>query len=225
MPKKILLLTQWFDPEPTFKGLVFAKELVKNGFDVEVVTGFPNYPSGIVYEGYKIKPIQREFIDGVHVTRVALYPNHDSSALKRVFNYMSFAFTSLIYCLFFAKKMDVIYAYHPPLTIGIVAVITRFFKKIPVVYDIQDMWPDTLRTTGMIKNEKMLTVVDKIAKWVYKKVDRIVVLSPGFKKLLIERGVPESKIDIILNWCDEESLSSPEIITGISPFLNKKNLK
>lgn len=67
MPKKILLLTQWFDPEPTFKGLVFARELVQNGFDVEVVTGFLNYPGGIVYDGYKIKLFQREVIDGAHV--------------------------------------------------------------------------------------------------------------------------------------------------------------
>lgn len=224
MPKKILLLTQWFDPEPTFKGLVFARELVKNGFDVEVVTGFPNYPGGIVYEGYKIKFLQSEFIDGVHITRVALYPNHDSSALRRIFNYISFASTSLIYCLFFAKKADVVYAYHPPLTVGIVAVLIRFFRRTPVVYDIQDMWPDTLRATGMINNEKVLTLIDKITKWVYKKVDRIVVLSPGFKKILIERGVPESKIEIIPNWCDEESLAKP-VTAETSPFSKDKRFK
>ena len=80
----MLLLTQWFDPEPTFKGLVFARELVRQGFDVEVVTGFPNYPGGKVYAGYKIKLIQRECIDGVQITRLPLYPNHDQSAIKRV---------------------------------------------------------------------------------------------------------------------------------------------
>ena len=87
---KILLLTQWFDPEPTFKGLAFAKELKRQGHDVQVLTGFPNYPGGKIYDGYKLKLYQREEVDGISILRVALYPNHDSSALKRIFNYISF---------------------------------------------------------------------------------------------------------------------------------------
>ena len=142
---RVLLLTQWFDPEPTFKGLVFARELVRQGFEVEVLTGFPNYPGGKLYPGYKLKCLQREHIDGVHITRVPLYPNHDQSALKRVLNYSSFAASALFYGLFVAKRADVIYAYHPPLTVGVVASIMRVFLRIPVVYDIQDMWPDTDR--------------------------------------------------------------------------------
>jgi hypothetical protein len=99
MKIKVLLLTQWFDPEPTFKGLVFAKALQEQGFDVEVLTGFPNYPGGKVYPGYRIRWIQREIMDGVHVTRVPLYPSHDQSALKRAFNYASFLISSLVYGL------------------------------------------------------------------------------------------------------------------------------
>lgn len=210
MAIRVLLLTQWFDPEPTFKGLLFARELVKRGFNVEVVTGFPNYPGGKVYDGYKIRFIQKEIIDGVCITRVPLYPSHDGSALKRIFNYVSFALTALIYSLLFTKKADVIYAYHPPLTVGVVAVITGFFRRTPVVYDIQDMWPDTLRVTGMLNNEKVLAFVGCVAKWVYKRIDQIVVLSPGFKRLLVERGVDKNSIEVIPNWCDEESLLSPE---------------
>ena len=128
MATRVLLFTQWFDPEPTFKGLVFARELVRQGFEVEVLTGFPNYPGGKVYPGYKIKWLQRETIDGVAITRVPLYPSHDTSALGRVFNYLSFSFSALLYGLFKAKKPDVIYAYHPPLTTGITAVLLRFFS-------------------------------------------------------------------------------------------------
>ena len=206
---KILLLTQWFDPEPTFKGLVFARELVRQGFEVEVLTGFPNYPGGRVYPGYKIKWLQRETIDGVTITRVPLYPSHDTSALGRVFNYLSFSFSALLYGLFKAKKPDVIYAYHPPLTTGITAVLLRFFRRVPVVYDVQDMWPDTLRATGMIANPRMLNIVGGVCNWVYRHTDQLVVLSPGFKQLLIKRGVPEQKIEIIYNWCDEQSLAVP----------------
>jgi colanic acid biosynthesis glycosyl transferase WcaI len=209
MATRILLLTQWFDPEPTFKGLVFARELIRQGFEVEVVTGFPNYPGGKLYPGYSLKWLQKESIDGVLVTRVPLYPSHDQSAIRRVLNYVSFATSALLYILMGAKKPDVIYAYHPPLTIGIVAVFIRFIRRVPVVYDIQDIWPDTLRVTGMIANPSALSLVGKVCDWVYRHVDHIVVLSPGFKRLLVERGVADHKIDVIYNWCDEASLSFP----------------
>lgn len=203
---KVVLLTQWFDPEPTFKGLAFARELVRKGFEVEVVTGFPNYPGGEVYKGYRIQMIQREVIDGVQITRLPLYPSHDGSAILRIINYVSFAASSLFYGLFMLKRPDVIYAYHPPLTVGVTASLLRLIRRIPIVYDIQDMWPDTLRATGMLSNERILAVVSRVCEWVYRRVDRIVVLSPGFKRLLKERSVPEAKVDVIYNWCDEAAL-------------------
>jgi colanic acid biosynthesis glycosyl transferase WcaI len=210
MAIRVLLLTQWFDPEPTFKGMVFARELVRQGFEVEVLTGYPNYPGGKVYPGYRIKLLQREVIDGVQVTRVPLYPNHDQSAIKRVLNYASFAASSLVYGLFMARRADVIYAYHPPLTVGITASLIRLLRRIPVVYDIQDMWPDTLRATGMLSNARALNVVEAVCQWVYRRVDHIVVLSPGFKRLLMQRGVPETKINLIYNWADEVALAAPQ---------------
>jgi colanic acid biosynthesis glycosyl transferase WcaI len=205
--RRLLLLTQWFDPEPTFKGLVFARELVRRGFDVEVVTGFPNYPGGKLYPGYRVKWLQRELIDGVHVTRVALYPSHDQSAARRALNYLSFAFSALLYGLF-TRRPDVIYAYHPPLTVGLSAALIRLVRRVPVVYDIQDMWPDTLRVTGMISSPRVLSLIGKVCDWVYRHVDRLVVLSPGFRRLLIDRGVPESRIDVIYNWCSEEAIGT-----------------
>lgn len=210
MAVRVLLLTQWFDPEPTFKGMVFARELVRQGFEVEVVTGFPNYPSGKIYPGYRVRPLQRELIDGVQITRVPLYPNHDQSAVKRVLNYLSFAVSSLIYGLFMAKQADVLYAYHPPLTVGITASLIRMFRRIPVVYDIQDMWPDTLRATGMINNPRALKTVEWVCQWVYSRVDHIVVLSPGFKRLLLQRGVQEAKVEVIYNWADENALNASQ---------------
>lgn len=221
MATRVLLLTQWFDPEPTFKGLVFARELARQGFEVEVVTGFPNYPGGKLYPGYRLKLLQREVIDGIRVTRVPLYPSHDQGAVGRILNYVSFAASSLLYGLFGARRPDVIYAYHPPLTVGICASLIRLLRRIPVVYDIQDMWPDTLRATGMFSNEKALRVVSRVCNWVYRRVDQLVVLSPGFKRLLIERGVPEEKIEVIYNWCAEDSLDAP---TGVlSPAFPSSN--
>ena len=209
---KILLLTQWFDPEPTLKGLVFAKELQRQGHDVQVLTGFPNYPTGKIYPGYKLRFKQTEFIDGIEVTRVALYPSHDSSVLKRIFNYISFAFMAALIGIFSTKKADVIYAYHPPLTVGVAAIFIKFFRRTPIIYDIQDMWPDTLKATGMLNNDRLLNLISIICQQVYKYVDHIVVLSPGFKKLLINREVPENKISVIYNWCDEEALESKTVL-------------
>jgi glycosyltransferase involved in cell wall biosynthesis len=210
MAVRVLLLTQWFDPEPTAKGLVFARELVRQGFEVEVVTGFPNYPGGKLYPGYRLRLLQRELIDGVHVTRLPLYPSHDASALRRVLNYLSFAASALVYGLFFARRPDVMYAYHPPLTVGVAATLVRLLRRIPVVYDIQDMWPDTLRATRMLDNACALAVVGVVCRWVYRRMDHLVVLSPGFRRLLMRRGVPKAKVDVIYNWADEVALAAPQ---------------
>jgi len=209
MKNRIILLTQWFDPEPSFKGMVFARELQRIGYQVEVITGFPNYPGGKVYPGYRVKWIQREVIDGVQITRVPLYPSHDQSALKRIFNYVSFAASATIYGVLCAKRAAVLYAYHPPLTVGMAAAVIKFFRRTPIVYDIQDMWPDTLKATGMLSNASALRIVDRICRWVYQRVDHIVVLSPGFKRVLLSRQVPEKKVSVIFNWADETSLSTP----------------
>lgn len=216
MSVRVLLLTQWFDPEPTFKGIVFARELARQGFDVTVLTGFPNYPGGKLYAGYRVRFLQEEWIDGVRVVRVPLYPSHDRSPLKRALNYLSFAASSFVYGLGAAKRVDVIYAYHPPLTVGITAGLLRLLRRTPVVYDIQDMWPDTLRATGMLQNHAALRIIDAVCGWVYRRVDHLTVLSPGFQRLLCERGVPAQKIDVIYNWADEHSLTAPtgELPTG-----------
>ena len=124
--------------------------------------------------------------------------------------------SALVYGLFFAKLADVIYAYHPPLTVGMVASFIRIFRRIPVVYDVQDMWPDTLRATGMVNNASVLNLVSVLCRWVYKQVDHIVVLSPGFKALLLERGVPGAKVDVIYNWADEASLFAAKNVFSLN---------
>lgn len=207
---RLLILTQWFDPEPTFKGLLFAKEMAKRGFDVEVLTGFPNYPGGKVYPGYRIKWLQHEVVDEVKITRVPLFPSHGQSKLGRVLNYASFMLSSVIYGLFFMRRPDVIYAYHPPLTVGISASIIARLRRLPFVYDIQDLWPDTLKATGMVGNQSVLRLVSSFCDFVYGSATAISVLSPGFKNRLVHKGVPEQKISVIYNWCDEGAIAHPK---------------
>ena len=200
LKKKVLILTQWFDPEPAQKGLLFSKEIKKNNFDVEVLTGFPNYPGGKFYKNFKISIYKREIIEGIIINRVILYPSHDNNFFNRCLNYVTFAISLTLFGLLKIKKPDIIYAYHPPLTVGLSAIILKKFFNVPLVYDIQDMWPDSLEATGMVNSKKLQKIVSFFCDLVYKVSDKIIVLSPGFKSLLIKRGVPSKKINIVYNW-------------------------
>lgn len=196
----ILILAQFFTPEPDLKGLPLAKELIKKGHSVEVLTGFPNYPGGKVYSGYKIKLYSVEIIDGIKVHRSYLYPSHDLSKIGRIFNYLSFAVTAAFQSIFRVKKIDAVYVYHPPATIILPAIVLKFFKRAKIVYDIQDLWPDTLSATGMVTNRFVLRGIDILLSFSYRLLDDIVVLSPGFKRRLLGKGVPSKKIHVIPNW-------------------------
>ena len=199
---RILYATQWFEPEPILKGIYFAKVLRGHGHDVRVVTGFPNYPGGTLYPGYRLKPIRRDTTDDIPVDRVPLYPSHSRSALGRVLNYLSFAAALTVYGVF-TRRPDALYAYHPPLTVGLAAAGIAFLRRIPFVYDIQDLWPDTIAASGMVSNRVVLRLIAALFRWVCARADRVIVQSPGFKRALVERGIPAVKIEVIYNWANE----------------------
>jgi glycosyltransferase involved in cell wall biosynthesis len=203
---RILLLTQWFQPEPAIKGLPFAKALAKKGHVVEVLTGFPNYPGGKLYPGYKLSMFKTEYRDGIRIIRTFLYPSHSNSRIGRFLNYLTFALSAMFLGPIFIKKPDIIYVYHPPVTIMLPATVLKLIYRIPVVIDIQDMWPDTLKATGMVNSQNLINIIGVFCKLFYNLADHIVVLSPGFKNILRNRGVLEDKISVIYNWCDEESI-------------------
>ena len=207
---KILILGQFFAPEPHLKGLPFARELKARGHQVEVLTGFPNYPGGRVYEGYRIRPWQRETMEGIRVTRVPLYPSHDSSPIRRILNYASFALSAATLGAVLTERPDVVYVYHPPPSVGLAAIALKAWKGVPFVYDIQDLWPDTVAATGMLNSPTAIEAIRKWCAFVYRHAGHIVVLSPGFKRVLAERGVPAEKITVIRNWCDENASRNVE---------------
>lgn len=203
---KILYITQFFNPEPSFKGLGFARDMQNYGHEIEVLTGFPNYPEGKIYTGYKLKPYQHEVLQGISVHRVWLYPDHSSSVFKRIANYISFFITALIAGFFIVRKFDAIHVAATPLNVGLVGVILgKIFNK-PVLSDIQDIWPDSLAATGMLNNPKILKFISYFCNWSYRNSKKITVISKGFRDLLIQRGVPESKIEIIYNWSGLEGV-------------------
>lgn len=197
------MLIQWCSPEPDFKCIPMARALQQRGHTVEVLTGFPNYPGGKVYPGYHIRPWQRELIAGVPVTRVPLFPSHDHSALRRAANYASFALSSAVLGPWLTRKPDVIYAYNP---MGLPALILKALKGAPFVYDIQDLWPDSIFSSGMMRPPPLVSrTLHGFFRYVYRHAAHLLVLSPGFKSILVQRGVSAGKISVVHNWTDEDA--------------------
>jgi len=215
----ILFLSQWFQPEPCFKGLPFAKALREKGHHVEILTGFPNYPGGKVYPNYRVRLYQREMLDGIQVNRVPLYPSHDKSALRRIINYLSFAVSAFFLGPWLIRRPDIIYVCNL-VTLSPVAFLLRFFFGSKIIIDVLDLWPESVISSNMLNNKAALYVLNNICKFVYRKADKLVVPSPGIKYALIGRGVPPEKIEVIYNWCDESC-----IVTDASPSDSAKRLE
>ena len=202
-----LFITQWFDPEPgAIRGLPLARWLSRRGHTVEVLTGFPNYPGGRIYAGYRQRLMQREFLGDIGVLRVPLYPSHDHSAVHRVANYVSFALSSATLGVAGARRADVAYVYNPPPT-ALAGLVLKALRRIPFMYHIGDMWPESVTESGMIGNPRLRRVVESsIHRWcdfVYDQASIVTVLSPGFKRILVHRVVPPEKVHVIYNWADE----------------------
>jgi glycosyltransferase involved in cell wall biosynthesis len=201
---KILILTQWYPPEPAILLQELAQTLQTKGHEITVLTGFPNYPSGKIYPGYRLRLFEREKLEGILVIRVPLYLNHSQSSIKRAVNYISFAVSCSILGFWLAPRPNVIFVYHPPLTIGLPAWMLSRLWGVQFVYQVQDMWPETLSATGMLKNRQLLLLVGRFARWVYSKAHSILVISSGFRKNLIDKGISPKKVCIISNWAEGE---------------------
>jgi glycosyltransferase involved in cell wall biosynthesis len=208
---RIMYLTQWFEPEPNIiKGSAFVGALEEAGHDVTVVTGFPNYPTGKLYPGYRLRSIQRETLQGVNVVRLPLYPSHDSSSLRRSLNFLSFFLSAFAYCLLRRARYDLAYVYHPPITVGLAAALAGKLRRLPFTLDVQDLWPDTVAATGMAGAGKLVRLLGPACDFVYRQAASIIVQSEGMRRTLIERGVPAEKVTTIYNWADVGDLPAAE---------------
>ncbi len=205
---RVLMITQLFQPEPNhLKGLEFAKELSRMGHEVEVLTGFPNYPGGRIYSGYRQQFWQREVIDGIRVTRVPLYADHSSSGFKRILCYVTLAITICFPGLLLVRRPDVVHVYQGPATLVMPAMLLRLLLKIPYVLDIQDLWPESVTSSGMFATSRLSFILDLWCQLTHRFASKIVVLSPGYQRALAGRGVSADKIEVVYNWCGESAAS------------------
>jgi len=199
---RVLILSQYYDPEPVPKPGELARELLKNGHQVDAITGFPNYPSGDLYSGYRLSLLQRETIDGVNVVRTFEYPYHGRSALGRLINYWSMVLSAPFGALF-VRRPDVMYVWHPPLTIGVAAWLISRIRRIPFVYDVQDIWPDVAALSGMFRPGLMMKAMSLLERFVYRRAAHILVVTPGARENLISKGVPPDRVTVMHHWFDE----------------------
>src|SRR2546421_10374535 len=160
---RVLILSQYYSPEPVPKPAELAQALIERGHSVAVITGFPNYPAGRLYRGFRLAPMRRERIDGVPVTRTFEFPYHGTSVLGRIINYLTFMLSAPLGSLF-APRCDAIYVWHPPLTIGISAWMIARMRRVPFVYDVQDIWPETAVVSGLLQRGPLGHLLRKLGR-------------------------------------------------------------
>ena len=198
---RVLILAIYHDPEPIPKTGELARELQKRGHDVTVVTAFPHYPTGKLYPGYRLAPWRWEVRDGVRVLRTFIYPYHGSRSSLRIVNYLTWMVSSL-QAAWLTPACDVLYVWHPPLTVGVSAWIISKLKRIPYVYDVQDLWPESALASGLMKSGLVVNVLHRLADWVYDVAPRILVVSRAAAEALYHRGVQPAKVSVANHWVD-----------------------
>ena len=203
---KILFLTDNFPPEvnaPANRTYEHCKEWVKNGNEVTVITCFPNFPNGKVFQGYKNKLKQVELIDGIKVIRVWSYITVNEGFIKRTLDYISFSFSSFIFGLF--VKTDIIVATSPQFFTAVSGRYLSFFKKKPWIFEVRDLWPESIVAVGAMRESKVIKYLEKVEVNLYKNASRIVVVTDSFKRKIIEKGIDKTKISVFKNGVNLES--------------------
>ena len=205
---KILYIHQYFKTREGYsstRSYEFATRLVNAGHEVTMLTGDSRITE-------KEKPISKGLIskkyniDGIDV--IAIKDNYSNymSKMSRIFTFLSFLILSSLQGLFL-KKHDVIYATSTPLTIGVPAIVISFFKRIPYVFEVRDLWPEAPIQMGIIKSNFLIKLLKKFERIVYKKAAHIVALSPGMVEGVLNENISESKVSMIPNSCDIELFS------------------
>jgi glycosyltransferase involved in cell wall biosynthesis len=199
---KILLVTQYFPPEVAAganRAYEHAKRWVKLGAEVTVVTCFPNYPTGKIPDKYKGMKYFEEMIDGIKVLRTFTYATPNKGFFRRILAYFSFMFSSVIQSRNRIGEQDVIIASSPPYTVGISGMILGKLKKTPFVFEVRDLWPESIIQLGQVKNKFAIKILEYIELLMYKNASLIIGISDPFVKFISSKGISKEKIKIIKN--------------------------
>ncbi|MFT5816371.1 MAG: glycosyltransferase involved in cell wall biosynthesis [Psychroserpens sp.] len=200
----ILFLTDNFPPEgnaPATRTYEHAREWVKLGHKVTIITGAPNFPEGKVFDGFSNSWYSKTLLDGIEVRRVKTYITANEGFAKRILDFMSFMVTSFFAGLF-VKKPDVIIGTSPQFFTAISAWALSAVRFKPFIFELRDIWPASITAVGAMGRSLPIRILEKIEMFLYKRADKIISVTHSFKSELIERGVDGKKIDVVLNGVD-----------------------
>jgi len=197
----ILFLTDNFPPEvnaPASRTFEHCREWVKKGHRVTVITCAPNFPKGKVFDGYQNKAFQRETIEGIEVVRVWSYITANEGFVRRILDYLSFM-ASAVVASPRVRGVDVVIGTSPQFFTACAAYIVSRMKRIPFVFELRDLWPESIKAVGAMKNEFAIRMLERLEMFLYRKAARIVSVTESFKKVLVRRGIDGNKIEVITN--------------------------
>jgi len=197
---KILFLTDNFPPEsnaPATRTYEHCQEWLKKGAEVTVITCAPNYPKGELFPGYKNKWKQEEMMDGIKVIRVWSYITPNRGLFLRILDYMSFCLTSFIASL--SVQTDVIIATSPQLFTAVAGYLASKFKRKPWILEIRDLWPESIKAVGAMRESKILKILDQLVMFLYRNADQVVVVTDAFKRRIHNCGAELNRIHVIKN--------------------------
>lgn len=207
-PGRVCLVVQGFPPEPLPIPRAIALALVDRGWDVTVLTGIPNYPTGIVLDGYKATEFRRDLVDKLKVRRTALYPSHGRNPVKRFLNYGTWSVSAAVGGWREMRKADVVLVYSSPATAAFPAMVARLLTGRRYVLLIEDLWPDSIFASGFLTSGFAYRAAKAGLDWFcglsYRLAEHVAVISPGMRDILAERGVPREKTSLVYNWVDEQ---------------------
>jgi glycosyltransferase involved in cell wall biosynthesis len=220
---KILFLTDNFPPEvnaPATRTYEHCKKWMKLGAEVTVITCFPNFPKGKVYDGYKNKWKKVEYIDGIKVIRVWSYIVANEGFLKRTLDYISFSVTAFLHGLF--EKTDIIIATSPHFFTALAGRTLSFWKRKPWIMEVRDMWPESVKTVGAMKDSIFIRYFEKEEMWCYKSADKIITVTDSFKKTISKKGINPNKIEVVKNGANSDLYKPLSKDKGLEKELNLK---
>jgi glycosyltransferase involved in cell wall biosynthesis len=204
---KVGVITQWYPPEPDFIVSGLVEELALRGHDVRVLTGFPNYPEGRIYAGYRQRWNSTSTDGRVTLRRVPVYPSHDASGVRRAATFLSFAATSSLAALRYLAGADALYANISPATAVAAPTLLRHLRGTPMVLHILDLWPESFTESPMAPGGRLGSLMNSALgaalRWVYRSAAGIAVTAPTMRDLVVERGADPAKVRVVLNWTDE----------------------
>ena len=221
---RILFITDNFKPEvnaPATRTYEHVKEWIKNkDVKVTIITCFPNFPHGKVYDGYKNRLYQKEYIDGIEVIRVWSYITSNSGFIRRILDYLSFGIMAFFVGVF--QKSDIIVATSPQFFTTWAAWGISKIKRKPWIFELRDLWPESIKTVGAMKQGIIIDILEKIELGLYKSANRVIAVTDAFKENLISRGIKANKISVVTNGSNIELFAPRQ---KDKELLEKLNLK